>query len=158
MPYIVDGNNVMGQRPGWHRDKPKARRRLLEQIAALARAKKVRITVVFDGGGDREFPEGSAYHGARILYAEPGSDADTRILRLVEASADARGITVVTSDRRLAFAVRACGAKVVRSGVFRRSLDEASEDATHTADAVRPEGGDIEEWLRYFGASSPDGR
>ena len=61
MAYIVDGNNVMGQTPGWHRDKSKSRRGLLEQLAAFARAKKARVTVVFDGAPDKVAPEGSAF-------------------------------------------------------------------------------------------------
>src|SRR5690242_17110194 len=113
MAYIIDGNNVMGQTPGWHRDRPNARRVLLEKIATFARAKRVRVTVVFDGSPGRLAPDGSAFHGVKVLYAEPGSDADARIQRLVESSHDRRGLTVVTSDRHLAFLVLARGAAVV---------------------------------------------
>src|SRR5437870_1688970 len=102
MAYIVDGNNVMGQTPGWHRDKPKARRDLLEKLAAFARSKQARVTVVFDGAPDRLVPEGSAFRGVRVLYADRGSDADRRIERLVEDSRNPRSLTVVTSDRHLA--------------------------------------------------------
>ncbi|MCI0488238.1 MAG: NYN domain-containing protein, partial [Blastocatellia bacterium] len=116
MAYIVDGNNVMGQRPGWHRDKSHARRRLVEEVAAFARTKKARVTVVFDGAPDQALPEGAAHRGVKVLYAERGSDADTRIERIVESSRDPRGLTVVTSDRRLALAVRWRGTSVVRSG------------------------------------------
>src|SRR6185436_15572119 len=124
MAYIVDGNNVMGQTPGWHRDKGEARRRLLERVASFNRVKKTRITVVFDGAPDQAFPDGSAFLGVKVLYAQPGSDADTRICRLVDASADRGGLTVVTSDRQLASLVRSSGAAVLRSGEFRRLMDE----------------------------------
>lgn len=59
MAYIVDGNNVMGQIPGWHRDKSKSRRTLLEKLAGFAKVKKARVTVVFDGRPDAAVPEGS---------------------------------------------------------------------------------------------------
>jgi hypothetical protein len=39
MAYIVDGNNVMGQTPGWHRDKSKSRRALLQKLAGFVRIK-----------------------------------------------------------------------------------------------------------------------
>jgi len=40
MAYIVDGNNVMGQTPGWHREQIKIPKMLLEKTggAALRRA------------------------------------------------------------------------------------------------------------------------
>ena len=49
MSYLVDGNNVMAQRVGWHRDKAGARRGLLDELARFAAAKRARVTVVFDG-------------------------------------------------------------------------------------------------------------
>jgi len=61
--YLIDGNNVIGQRVGWHRDKPRSRRRLLEELARFFRVKKTRITVVFDGAPDQSFPDGSSYCG-----------------------------------------------------------------------------------------------
>jgi predicted RNA-binding protein with PIN domain len=154
MPYIVDGNNVMGQTPGWHRDKPGARRRLLQEIARFARIKKTRITVVFDGAPDRDLPDGSAFQGVKVLYADRGSDADTRIVCVVESSKDRRGITVVTSDRHLAFLVRSTGASVLRSGEFRRLMQEAAEASPESE--LQPTDDDLRSWRRYFGTEPDD--
>jgi predicted RNA-binding protein with PIN domain len=151
MSYIVDGNNVMGQTPGWHRDKANARRKLVEQLAEYARLKKARITVVFDGEPDRLLPDSSAYRGVKVLYAERGSDADARIKRLVEASSNARGLTIVTSDNHLAFIVRARGARVLRSGEFRKQMAETRAAQPAIADGEQTEVGNLNEWLRYFG-------
>ena len=79
MSYLVDGNNVMGQRVGWHRDKPGARRRLLSELAGFARAAGVTVEVVFDGAPDEFFPDGAEFCGVRLFYAARGSDADARI-------------------------------------------------------------------------------
>jgi predicted RNA-binding protein with PIN domain len=155
MAYIVDGNNVMGQTPGWHRDKSRSRRALLEKLAIFARIRKARVTVVFDGGPDDAVPEGSAFHGVKVLYAERGSDADTRIERLVETSADPRGLMIVTSDRHLAFLVRARGAAVIRSGAFRTQVEHLIESTPAADDGEQIEIGDVNGWLRYFG-SLPD--
>jgi predicted RNA-binding protein with PIN domain len=156
MAYIIDGNNVMGQTPGWHRDKPNARRALLRKTAAFARAKATRVTVVFDGAPDRGSPEGSAFLGVKVLYAEPGSDADTRIEHLVENSHDPRGLTVVTSDRHLAFLVRSRGATIVRSGEFRKQLDTIPGSRPKLEDGEQFEAGDLNNWLRYFGSLPED--
>jgi predicted RNA-binding protein with PIN domain len=156
MAYVVDGNNVMGQVPGWHRDKSKSRRALLEKLAAFARVKKARVTVVFDGGPDSAVPEGSAFHGVRVLYAERGSDADSRIEHLVEASTDPRGLTIVTSDRELAFRVRSRGAAVIRSGQFRSRIERLLESIPGAEDGEQFEVGDVNAWLRYFGSLPQD--
>ena len=121
--YLVDGNNVMGQRVGWHRDKAGARRRLLADLARFARAEGVPVEVVFDGAPDADAPHGATIHGVRVHYAGRGSDADTRIRHLVECAPDPSALTVVTSDRALADAVYRLGAPVIRSGALRRRLD-----------------------------------
>jgi predicted RNA-binding protein with PIN domain len=154
--FIVDGNNVMGQTPGWHRDKPAARRNLVRRLADFARMKKARVTVVFDGAPDRLMPDESAFRGVKILYSDRGSDADTRIKNMVEASPDPRGLTVVTSDRHLAFLVRSRGATVIRSGEFRRLIEEAAETRPAQQDGEKFEAEDLNEWLRYFGATPDD--
>ena len=156
MPYIVDGNNVMGQTVGWHRDKSASRRALLMRVANFARARNARVTVVFDGAPDRGAPEGSAVQGVKVLYARPGSDADTRIEEIVDTSPNPRGLTVVTSDRHLAFLVRSRGAKVIRSGDFRIQLESITDRAKKTDGPERIESGDVNAWLRYFGSLPED--
>jgi predicted RNA-binding protein with PIN domain len=156
--YLVDGNNVMGQRVGWHRDKPGARRRLLFDLARFARAAGVTLEVVFDGAPDEAYPDGSDFSGVRVFYAARGSDADARIKRLVEDSRERRTLKVVTSDRALASYVRQCGAEVVRAGDFRRRLDATAPDAAaappHRPDTVRPS--ELGEWMYYFGVAPED--
>jgi predicted RNA-binding protein with PIN domain len=157
MSYLVDGNNVMGQRVGWHRDKPGARRRLLGELARFARGAGVTVEAVFDGAPDEFFPDGSYFMGVRVFYAERGADADARIKRLVEASRERRTLKVVTSDRALADYVRRCGVKVIRSGEFRRRLDALAEaeETEHDARGGVKES-ELSEWMYYFGADPED--
>ncbi|MFN0086491.1 MAG: NYN domain-containing protein [Blastocatellia bacterium] len=149
--HLIDGNNVMGGRVGWHRDKEGARLRLIRELAALARARRMRLTVVFDGAPDSAFPDGSSHRGVRILYARKGSDADTRIIEIVEAERNRKNLVVVTSDGGLASRVRVCGVRVLRAGEFRRLLDQTLAEAP-ARDA--PEGAaddDMDACMRYFG-------
>jgi len=146
--YLIDGNNVIGGWVGWHRDKPGSRRRLMEGLARLARTKKLRLSVVFDGAPDPQFPDGSSYRGVKIFYSRQGSDADARIIEMVEAERNKKGLVVVTSDGKLTSRVRACGARVIRSGMFRETLDEAARAAP---DQAPDSPNEIDDWLRYFG-------
>ena len=148
MSYLIDGNNVMGQRVGWHRDRVRARRELLDELAQFALTKKARVAVVFDGAPDEHFADGASYRGVRVFYALRGSNADERIKSLVESSRERRTLLVVTSDRALAEYVRRCGAQVVRAGEFRRRMEEASrENATENTDAPPIEETN-EHWMR----------
>ncbi|HEX8284931.1 MAG TPA: NYN domain-containing protein [Pyrinomonadaceae bacterium] len=160
MSYLIDGNNVMGQRVGWHRDKAGARRRLLGELARFAREAGVTVEAVFDGAPDEFFPDGSYFMGVRVFYAERGSDADARIKGLVEASRERRTLKVVTSDRALADYVRRCGAGVVRSGEFRRRLDASARASAEAAGEEGARGGvkesELGEWMYYFGADPED--
>ena len=155
MSYLIDGNNVMAQRVGWHRDKAGARRRLLEELARFAREAGVTVEAVFDGAPDEFFPDGSYFMGVRVFYAERGRDADARIKGLVEASRERRTLKVVTSDRALADYVRRCGAEVIRSGEFRRRLDAAAAvPEEQKSDGVKES--ELGEWMYYFGADPED--
>src|SRR5262249_15474606 len=109
--HLIDGNNVIGQRVGWHRDKPGSRRRLMQDLARLAQAKKLRLTVVFDGAPDPQFPDGSSYRGVKIFYSRQGSDADARIIEMVEAERNKKNLVVVTSDRKLTSQIRVNGVR-----------------------------------------------
>ncbi|MEP7272102.1 MAG: NYN domain-containing protein [Acidobacteriota bacterium] len=159
--YLVDGNNVMGQRPGWHRDRPAAQRRLLLELAELAKLRAVRIAVVFDGRPLPNFPDGSRFRGIDVYFARPGSDADQRILELLEQDPNRRNMTVVTSDRALANLIRGDGVQTMSSGEFRHLLaDNASLD--RPAGGSTPDAGpevsvdETPSWMRYFGVDETD--
>jgi predicted RNA-binding protein with PIN domain len=150
MPYIVDGNNVMAQTVGWHRDKAAARRLLIHDLVRFVTVKKVKLKVVFDGAPDEEFPEGRKFKGVHILYARPGSDADSRIKELVKKASYKRDLVAVTSDRALASFVQHQGARVMSSGEFRRLLEECLKQVGSMDKSGQGDRVDIEEWLEFF--------
>ena len=157
MSYLVDGNNVMAQRVGWHKDKSAARRRLMNELVQFARTRKVSLSVVFDGAPDDFFPDGSSYKGTKIFYAKQGSNADERIKQIVESSKERRTLIVVTSDRALSDYCRRCGAQVLRSGEFRKRLEESMLE-TNAEQLVR-EGvkqDELNSWMHYFGVDESE--
>jgi predicted RNA-binding protein with PIN domain len=160
MSYLIDGNNVMAQRVGWHRDKPGARRALLDDLARFAICRKASVAVVFDGAPEQHFADGAKYKGVRVFYAERGSNADERIKRMVEEARERRTLQVVTSDRALADYVRRCGAQVMRSGEFRRRMEEALAEAESGRPAPDAQKGvaaeELDGWMRYFGVAPED--
>jgi predicted RNA-binding protein with PIN domain len=157
MSYLVDGNNLMAQRVGWHKDRTLARRRLLDETAQFAITNGLSIRVVFDGAPDDHFPDGSRYRGVEVLYALRGSDADERIKQIVESTRNRQSLIVVTSDKALSDYVRRCGVRVVRSGEFRKRLDAVKNGAKTRAEATNNnENGTLNEWMRYFGVAEDE--
>jgi predicted RNA-binding protein with PIN domain len=119
---LVDGMNVIGSRPtGWWRDRPGAIRDLVESLTAYASESGDRVSVVFDGK-----PMDVVAGPVEVMFASrAGPDAaDDEIVKRVAADPDPDGLTVITSDGRLAQRVREHGAEVVGAGGFRRELDE----------------------------------
>ena len=149
MPYVVDGNNVMGRVPKTARDLPQARSRLIHDLVRFVSAHKVKVKVIFDGHPDERFPEGCVFKGVHILYARSGGDADGRIKELLGKSSYKRDTIMVSSDKALVSFADRQGARTLASHKFRQMLAEIQ-------DHVFPEktGGstpvDVEEWLEFF--------
>jgi predicted RNA-binding protein with PIN domain len=121
--WLVDGMNVIGSRPDhWWRDRRGAMRMLVERLEDYARASGEPVMVVFDG---KPFEIERGGDDVEVMFASGrGRDAaDHDIERLVESDRDRGSLRVVTSDKRLAEAVRAQGAEVVSAHSFRARLD-----------------------------------
>lgn len=120
---IVDGNNVMGQRIGWHRNKSAAQQRLIDEVERIARSRDKPYILVFDAKPNSTMPDKWSRSQLTVRYARPGSSADELILELVYRHNLHSDVLVVTSDRALTRQIHALGAKVVRSGAFRKMLE-----------------------------------
>jgi predicted RNA-binding protein with PIN domain len=155
MSYLIDGNNLIGRTPGLDLAAPDARLQLLRRLASfrhLPRQRPRRLTVVFDGAPEPNFPHGSSYQGVRILYPQPDANADALIKQMVERQKDKRALTVVTSDRALYNHVRACGIQALTCEQFNRRVQSALEAAgIEEKDEVQLDPGQLDEWMHYFG-------
>jgi hypothetical protein len=128
---IVDGMNALGSRPdGWWRDRPRAMGRLVGQLQELADGQTdLRVEVVFDGRPhERVLAAGG--RAVDVSFAGSGRDAaDREIAARVRAAEAPESTWVVSSDRRLAAAVKAAGGICLGAGGFRRRWLEPTRDA-----------------------------
>ncbi len=144
MFYIVDGNNLMGRK--------RSRQELLNLLAEFVELKKARLQVVFDGAPDKHYPENSYYQGVKISYSARGKDADTKIRKILETSANPKNLVIVTSDNDLASYARTCQAQHLKAAEFLTLLSEAKEKQISEQQNTKPlVKGELNEWLRYFG-------
>jgi predicted RNA-binding protein with PIN domain len=100
------------------------RESLLERLRRYKRARRHRITVIFDGANPLR-PEDSGYRqkGIRVIYSGGGENADAVIKRICRA--DGENLVVVTSDRELAGYVESCGATTIDSAEFEAAMEMA---------------------------------
>ena len=119
---VVDGYNVTKDIRGVPTAELAQQRAWLERLlAGVAAARGLRITVVFDGDGDRTHAAARA-RVVRVVYTAAGESADDRIVAIVGALDGAAPVMVVTSDGEVRDACEALAANVVASGVFLKAV------------------------------------
>ena len=150
MPYLLDGNNLIGSVRRTARPSEQDRDALITELADRLRRTRARATLFFDGpAGER-----SRTLGSLTIRTPSAGTADDAILREIAASSSPRECLVVTADQGLARRARDAGARVVPPGEFferfgasspRRALgrETPARDAPGTT-------GSVEEWMRYF--------
>ena len=138
VPYLVDGDNLLGTWSGRRRSDA-GRRKLAFDLHRFARRIGKRLVAVFDGTA----PGRALQHD--VLFAGAGRSADDVILAFLRDEQDRRGWTVVTSDRSLGDQCRYMGARIERSDVFRKRLQSTPEGEKPESET------DVDYWLERFG-------
>ncbi len=152
MPYLIDGNNLLGSWGG-PRGRDDRRPEVVQRVAEFCRARGVKATLVFDGHPLR--PDMAAQDlGPLTLRVPPaGQDADSLIRELVERAARPAEIIVVTSDKALYSYCRTLGAAVLRAHEW-NALERRPTPPRRAAPVARGEKpereDDVEGWLRKF--------
>ena len=139
MPFLIDGDNLLGTWRGRDRS-ARAKRALSFEIARFARRVRRRCLTVFDGSA----PVGTGL-GGETRFSGAGRSADEWILDFLRAETEPQGWRVITSDRSLGDRCRHLRARVEKSDRFRKRLlgDEAEEKPSP--------GDDMDYWLEQFG-------
>jgi len=139
MPFLIDGSNLLGAMRV-DRTGEESKRRLVQLLASFARARRTKVSCIFDGPEPPSF----AKHLGAVSVAFSGSRSADELI--VERAANGRGWSVVTSDRGLAARVQRRQVEVVAPQQFIRAMEEASSGESDVSD----------DWTAYF--SDPKNR
>jgi hypothetical protein len=142
VPYLLDGNNLIGQARRTARPSEEDRASLIRELCDRLRRTRARAVLYFDGAAPRR---GADLGGLRVRFSGSVS-ADDAILREISKSPAPGEIVLVTADRGLARRARDAGARTLDPDGFWRRFGAASEEPVR-ADSVPV---DVEDWLRYF--------
>jgi predicted RNA-binding protein with PIN domain len=151
MPYVIDGNNLLGSWGG--PDGLDDRRgEVVRRVAAFCRARNARATIVFDGHPLRPDMVTQDLGPVSLRVPPQGEDADSVIRRLVEQAARAAELIVVTSDKALYSYVKTLGASVLRAHEWNALERRVSPGRGAPSKGEKPDReDDIEGWLKKFG-------
>ena len=143
MPYLLDGNNLIGLVRKTSRPVEEDRQALVTELADRLRATRARAVLFFDGpAGER-----ASSLGPLSVRATDGGSADEAILAEIRKSRSPSECIVVTADRALANRVRDLGGKVCAPAEF---FARFGKGGGRPADTRGTERVDVEDWLRWF--------
>jgi len=124
MFYLIDGSNVLGSMGKL--ETPGSNTSFLAMVDRFCKARRHRAVVVFDWMEGRSSGQVFAFGEkttVKLPVEEHGSNrADRLLMKELGKLKDPGAVIAITSDRRLASAIRAFGAIVVQSDTFAEEL------------------------------------
>jgi len=157
MPFLIDGHNLLK----WLQKnsecvEPLSDVQLCHTLGRYLKLIGEKGQIVFDGTGPPEKGRFDNIPNLEVSFAGHGTDADGIIEGKIEISTAPRGLTVVSSDRRLRAAARMRRATPVRVQEFwadlcrrlsktRKRISEPSGKRWGLTES------ETEQWLRFFG-------
>ncbi|VAX39947.1 hypothetical protein MNBD_PLANCTO02-1642 [hydrothermal vent metagenome] len=163
---IIDGYNLM-HAAGMARlqygrgDLERCRNAFINLLSlAISEEQAARTIMVFDAfGAPDNVSRKYLIAGMTILFASPGSDADTAIEEMIADHSSPRQVLIVSSDHRIQKAARKRRAQSMDSDVFLLELEKLAEKRKKQGEALPPQkfGHRITEletdyWLDEFGS------
>jgi predicted RNA-binding protein with PIN domain len=154
--FIIDGNNLLHtifkleEDSGFISDVGLCR--ILGRYFALTGEKG---EIIFDGKGPPDKSGFDKIHNLEVFFSGPGTDTDTIIEDKIRASTAPKGLTIVSSDRRLRSAAHSRKATSIKSDVFWNDLQkQLGRKRPAKEPAEKRQGlneGETEQWLKFFG-------
>ena len=147
MPYLIDGNNLLGSWGGPRGDDGRAE--VVRRVAAFCRARGARAPIVFDGHPLRHDMDTQTLGAVTIRVPGEGHDADDVIRDIVKRAPRAADLIVVTSDKALYSYVKTLGASILRAhewNALERRVSPAAAEGGEKPDRET----DVEGWLKRF--------
>ncbi len=147
MPYLIDGNNLLGSWGG-PKEGDDRRGEVVRRVAAFCRARGAKATLVFDGHPLRPDMATQDLGPLSLRVPPAGEDADSLIRQLLDRAPRPADYVVVTSDKALYSYARTLGAQVLRAHEW--NAIERRLPATPGAPEKPEREDDVEGWLRRF--------
>ncbi|MCK4762256.1 MAG: NYN domain-containing protein [Candidatus Aminicenantes bacterium] len=155
MPYIIDGNNLIGSSPDISLEDPNSRQKIVDIIRKFQENKKTSVIVVFDGEPDYYSHHQVLTNKLTIIYPRFGGTADDEIKKILNRYTYFRDVVLVSSDRELKDFAKNKGAKTINSTEFHFELKrsyraQGKKENTDKRINTRLSKNEVDQWLKVF--------
>lgn len=124
MHYYLDGYNLLFRIDRSTHRLQDQRLNIIQELNEKAKFLNLSITIVFDAHYQNNELTRTHYDYVEILFSASKETADERILEEIRNVTSPRNITVVTSDKKLAWFARRCMAKTESVEIFIKWLNK----------------------------------
>lgn len=139
MPYLIDGNNLIGQTSSFGLRDNRSRLELLGRLWTFQQATRARVWVVFDGPADPGLSaECGRWKKFQVLFPKEGQRADDLIAGIISQNRQPQAIILVTSDRDLRSKAKARGVKTLSAAEFERRLKKVARERKKEGELRKP--------------------
>jgi predicted RNA-binding protein with PIN domain len=155
MPYIIDGDNLIGSCPDISLEDPQGRERLVQVIKNFQENRNNNVTIVFDGTPENGLHREELNAKFCVRYPSNGSSADDEIKHILDGYQQFKDVVLVTSDRDLKTFAKKKGAKTINSIEFYFELRRISrisgikEESKKRIDASLSDN-EVDHWMKIF--------
>lgn len=118
MHYYIDGYNLFFRFNRNEGDFSKQRQQMIDELNMRIQFLKIEATIVFDSHYQPSEGSRAFFQNVEIIFTDEGETADDRILAEINSIDKPQHVTVVTSDKKLAWFARRCDAKTESVEVF----------------------------------------
>jgi len=118
MPYIIDGNNLIGSSPDISLEDKDARKKIIYILKKYQEVKKNNIIVAFDGEPDIILNRENLKNKFTVIYPKYGNSADDEIKKIIDNYTNYKDVILVSSDMELKTYARKKGARTINSIEF----------------------------------------
>jgi len=158
MPYIIDGNNLIGSSPDIKIEDIDGREKIIALAEKFQGRKKNNVLLVFDGE-----PKNAAYENAinnkfKVIYPRFGMSADEVIKNILDEYNNFKDVILISSDRDLKTFAKKKGAKTINSIEFyyelKRSYKIANKvEKNNKKIDIEVSTNEVDHWMKVFSDS-----
>ncbi|HLP59698.1 MAG TPA: NYN domain-containing protein [Candidatus Deferrimicrobium sp.] len=158
MPYIIDGNNLLGSAPDIDGHDPEAKNKLIAIVARFQEDKNSNVIIVFDGAPHNGVRRQEVSPKFTVLYPHYGNTADDEIREILGGFNYCKDVILVSSDRNLKDFAKEKGAKTLNSIEFYFELKRfthirGKKEARQKRIDAKMSAKEIDQWMKIFDES-----
>jgi predicted RNA-binding protein with PIN domain len=155
MPYIIDGNNVIGSSPDIGVDDSQGREKLILLVEKFQSRKNNNVILVFDGEPKDAAYENKISNKFKVIYPRYGMSADTVIKNILDEYNNFKDVILISSDRELKTFSKKKGVKTINSIEFYYELKRTYKihnkvEKNKKQIDVEVSSNEVDHWMKVF--------